>query len=133
MAFTCEQIFGKNVVLLILIPEVCFIGPKREIVSIYNEKFTTPENRHPYFIEVYRCVAIDNDDDLEKCRGDYYPVEDTWKNITIVVPDRSEKEFYKYVVYIHTSCKCEGPKSVRKLRWSEKGILGESIRKYRII
>ena len=117
----------------ILIPEVCFIGPKREVVSIYNEKFTTPENRHPYFIEVYRCVAIDNYDDVETCGGAKYPIQDTWKNITIVVPDRSEKKFYKYVVYNHTSCKCEGPNSVRKLRWSEKGILGESIRKYRII
>ena len=66
------------------------------------------------------------------CKSDKYPVQDTWKNITIVVPDRSEKEFYKYVVYNHTSCKCENPKS-RKLRWSEKGILGESIRKCRII
>ena len=87
------------------------------MISIYNEEFTTPKDRDPYFIEVYRCVTVDFEDEV-KCGGDMYPVPHTWTNIAIVVPDLGKKpKFYKYVIYNHTSCKCENPTSQsRKLR-----------------
>ena len=95
------------------------------MVSIYNENFSTPENRDPYFIEVYRCVEVKPF--KRKCNSDNYSVPHKWKSITIVVPNRSrdETKFYKYVIYNHTSCKC-GPLTVdRKLR--EKEETGECI------
>ena len=78
------------------------------MISIYNDNFTTPKDRDPYFIEVYRCVTVDPFNDHDKCGADKYPVPHNWTNITIVVPDHGKKpKFYKYVIYNHTSCKCE--------------------------
>ena len=79
------------------------------MVSIYNNDFTTPESKVPYFIEVNRCVKADY-----KCPSDLngYPVPSKKTEIEIVVPDLTNnyrggpKTFYKYVVYNHTSCKC---------------------------
>ena len=86
-----------------------FLGPQKEVVSIYNNDFTTPESKVPYFIEVYRCVKADY-----KCPSDRngYPVPSKKAEIEIVVPDLSKNYrggsvvFYKYVVNNHTSCKC---------------------------
>ena len=83
------------------------------MVSIYNDDFTTPLSRPQYFIEVYRCVEVF----FGECSssGRYgYPVPIKTAEIKIVVPDitnndrdpSSEKKFYKYVVYNHTSCEC---------------------------
>ena len=90
---------------------------KREVISIYNDNFTTPESRVPYFIEVYRCVETDHN-----CLSmETYPVPSNKTEIEIVVPDLTnsyrdliKKKFYKYVVYNHTSCKC-GKLEERKL------------------
>ena len=81
------------------------------MVSIYNENFTTPESRIPYFIEVHRCVLAGPDDD---CKAALYPMANDTKDIEIVVPDLTNNDrnpakkpkFYRYVVYNHTSCKC---------------------------
>ena len=87
-----------------------FLDPQKEVVSIYNNDFTTPESKVPYFIEVYRCVVADH-----TCSSDKkpYPVPSKKTEIEIVVPDLTnryrdplKKKFYKYVVYNHTSCKC---------------------------
>ena len=76
------------------------------MISIYNTNFTTPENRDPYFIEVYRCV-VDSMNDQENCSVNTHIVPDNWTKIEIVVPDLGDKtEFYKYVIYNHTSCIC---------------------------
>ena len=78
------------------------------MVSIYNNNFTTPESRVPYFIEVYRCV--NGDDGCSASMG--YSVPSNKTEIEIVVPDLTNnyregpKRFYKYVVYNHTSCEC---------------------------
>ena len=79
------------------------------MISIYNTNFTTPENRDPYFIEVYRCVAaLYTHEDQDECGADNNNiVPDNWTKIEIVVPDLGDKtEFYKYVIYNHTSCIC---------------------------
>ena len=87
--------------------------------------FTTPKDRDPYFIEVYRCVAVDTFYDVFNCGADKYPVQRTWTNITIVVPDLGNRsKFYKYVIYNHTSCKCENLTD-RKLRKEPVEELGE--------
>ena len=85
------------------------------MISIYNDNFTTPESRVPYCIEVYRCVEADH------CRSKEYPVPSNKTEIEIVVPDLTnsyrdpmKKNFYKYLVYNHTSCKC-GELEERKL------------------
>ena len=91
------------------------LGPEREVISIYNDNFATPKDRDPYFIEVYRCVAVITDEDKVKCGGHDYPVPHTWTNITIVVPDLGKNStFYKYVIYNHTSCKCGDRKLSKK-------------------
>ncbi|XP_028401245.1 uncharacterized protein LOC114524285 isoform X1 [Dendronephthya gigantea] len=98
-------------------------GPQKEVVSIYNDGFTTPESRNPYFIEVYRCVKIDKKY-IVKCLAKY-PVQATMTNIEIVVPDLTNKvrdpgnakKFYKYIVFNHTSCKCGNLKE-RKLYYT---------------
>ena len=86
------------------------------MISIYNDKFTTPGSRVPYFIEVYRCVEAD-----QNCHSNEYPVPSNKTEIEIVVPDLTntyrdplKKLFYKYVVYNHTTCKC-GKLEERKL------------------
>ena len=87
------------------------LGPEREVISIYNNDFTTPPSRFPYFIEVYRCVKGNYDCTIST---GYYPVPLKKETIEIVVPhltnnDRDPKnlpKFYKYVVYNHTACKC---------------------------
>ena len=88
------------------------------MVSIYNDNFTTPESRVPYFIAVYRCVEADHN-----CRINEktYPVQSNKTKIKIVAPDLTNsyrdpfnKKFYKYVVYNHTSCTC-GKFEKRKL------------------
>ena len=86
------------------------LGLRREVVSIYNNNFTTPESRIPYFIEVYRCVSAA---DLNcGVKTGYYPIPSKKTAIEIVVPDLTSnfregpKVFHKYVVYSHTSCKC---------------------------
>ena len=97
------------------------------MVSIYNNNFTTPESKVPYFIEVYRCVSAA---DLN-CGTGYYPMPSRRKEIEIVVPDLtnnyrgSSKLFYKYVVYNHTSCECGKPHLDKKktLQKSEGKIL----------
>ena len=76
----------------------------------------TPKDRDPYFVEVYRCVKVDIIKYHNACRGDKYPVPNTWTEIQVVVPDfANEKRFYKHVIYNHTSCKCGDPTD-RKLR-----------------
>ena len=87
------------------------LGPEREVISIYNNDFTTPQSRFPYFIEVYRCVKGN-----DKCSfNNSYPVPLKKETIEIVVPvtnnDLDPKNewkptFYKYVVYNHTACEC---------------------------
>ena len=94
----------------LFLPYICFTEPKREVISIYNDNFKTPKNRPPYFIEVYRCVAIDNDEDKEACGDKNYPIPLNWTNIAIVVKDLGdETKFYKYMIYNHTSCACGDP------------------------
>ena len=86
------------------------IGPQKEVVSIYNNNFITPKSRVPYFIEVYRCVILVDDN----CGSTEYPVPSNTTEIEVVVldfktkydRDPPKKTFYKYVVYNHTSCKC---------------------------
>ncbi len=80
------------------------------MVSIYDDNFTTPESRIPYFIEVYRCVLAGPNDN---CDNESYPVPVTKIPIEIVVPDLSntyrdgsKPKFYRYVIYTHISCKC---------------------------
>ena len=103
------------------------LGLRREVISIYNENFTTPKDRDPYFIEVYRCVTV-NLEYLAEC-GHKYPVPHTWTNITIVVPDLGKNStFYKYVIYNHTSCKCDGTGKERKLRKKLVEELGECLK-----
>ena len=102
------------------------LGPKREVVSIYNENFTTPQFRSPYFIEVYRCVELATDDDVSKCGSDNYPVPHTWTEIEIMVPDVNNEEFYKYIIYNHTLCKCGGIADTERKFWNDTVELGES-------
>ncbi|CAB4022767.1 Hypothetical predicted protein [Paramuricea clavata] len=88
------------------------LRPEKEVVSIYNDDFTTPPSRPPYFIEVYRCVKVE----LGGCFNgpNAYPVPKKVEEIEILVPDitnkvrdpSSKKNFYKYVVYNHTACTC---------------------------
>ncbi len=55
------------------------------MVSIYNDDFTTPESRMPYFIEVRRCVDGTGCLNTEK---NSYPVPVLkMEKIEIVVPD----------------------------------------------
>ena len=76
----------------------------------------TPCNRFPYFIEVYRCVKDDKSECLSGYGGSLFIVQDKMKEIEIVVPDPGNKtNFYSYVIYNHTSCKC-GLKNERKER-----------------
>ena len=96
------------------------LDPRREVISIYNENFTIPESRVPYFIAVYRCVEADHNCPTNR-PNKTYPVQSNETEIEIVVPDLTnsyrdplKKEFYKYVVYNHTSCKCGNLKE-RKL------------------
>ena len=102
------------------------------MISIYNDNFTTPESRVPYFIKVYRCVEAD-----PNCGSNKYPVPSNKTEIEIVVPDLTnsyrdliKKKFYKYVVYNHTSCKC-GKLKERKLYKKIQGDEGK-IRKTRL-
>ena len=105
------------------------LGPESEVISIYNDNFTTPKDRDPYFIEVYRCVTVNPVNDHDKCRPHDYPVPHTWTNITIVVPDLANRsKFYKYVIYNHTSCKCGD----RKLRRKPVEELGECLKSIQI-
>ena len=92
--------------------------PRREVISIYNDNFTTPESRVPYFIAVYRCVEADHNCPT---KNKAYPVQSKKIKVEIVVPDLTNSDrdpyknkFYKYVVYNHTSCKC-GKLEERKL------------------
>ncbi|XP_028418163.1 uncharacterized protein LOC114543333, partial [Dendronephthya gigantea] len=86
---------------------------QKEVVSIYNDEFTTPSSRYPYFIEVYRCVETDSILALNY-NSSCYPVQKTMTEIEIVVPDLTnnkrdssrKRKFYKYMVLNHTSCKC---------------------------
>ena len=76
------------------------------MVSIYNDDFTTPKSRMPYFIEVRRCV---NGTGCSRELNTYpVPVLAKMKEIVIVVPDSApdKQKWYKYVVYDHTSCRC---------------------------
>ena len=92
------------------------LGPEREVISVYNEDFTTPCNRTPYFIEVYRCVKDNGSRCSENQTVEDFIVPNETENITIVVPDTGNKtEFYSYVIYNHTSCKC-GTMDKRKER-----------------
>ena len=100
----------------------CFLGPQKLVISIYNDNFATPCNRTPYFIEVYRCVKDDN----SKCFGEYI-VQANQTKIKIVVPDTGDKtKFYSYVIYNHTSCKCEGDETKRKERDPKSNKGGEA-------
>ena len=97
------------------------LGLRREVVSIYNNNFTTPESRIPYFIEVHRCVWAA---DLI-CGTGYYPMPSRKTEIEIVVPDLTNnyrggpEVFYKNVVYNHTSCKCGKPQLDKKITLQE--------------
>ena len=109
------------------------LGPKREVISIYNENFTTPQFRSPYFIEVYRCVALATIDDEFECGSDNYPVPHNWTEIEIVVPDLSnEEKFYKFIIYNHTSCTCGGTPEIQKKFRNDTVELGESVMQYNI-
>jgi hypothetical protein len=91
-------------------PDSFVLEPQREVISIYNDDFTTPPSRPQYFIEVYRCVKLD----FGECGSSAYPVPKTTNEIEIVVPDITNKDrdssykkkFYKYVVHNHTTCQC---------------------------
>ena len=104
------------------------------MVSIYNDNFTTPESRYPYFIEVYRCVKVELSKYFSSCKTDKYPVQANMTRIEIVVPDLTNNErdpsktnkFYKYIVFNHTSCKC-GSLSERKLYNTSSNNLGRYI------
>ncbi|CAB3988099.1 Hypothetical predicted protein [Paramuricea clavata] len=78
-------------------------GLYEEVVSIYNEHFTTPESREPYLIKVHRCIIA--------CRTKTsiaMPYALIQKEIEIVVADiNNPTKFYKYVVYNHTKCGCD--------------------------
>ena len=109
---------GTDTIFLIIV-----LGPKREVVSIYNENFSTPKDRDPYFIEVHRCVEVNGAEEEHNCGSENNSiVPRTLENITIVVPNlsRDETKFYKYVIYNHTSCKCDSPTVDRKLREKEE-------------
>ena len=87
--------------------------PQREVISIYNDNFTTPCNKTPYFIEVYRCVKAE---EFECLNRPTYIVQANQTKIKIVVPDTDDKtKFYSYEIYNHTSCKC-GKEHERKER-----------------
>ena len=109
------------------------------MISIYNDDFTTPKGRDPYFIEVYRCVTVSTPKVISECGDDKYPVPHTWTDITIVVPGLGTKpKFYKYVIYNHTSCKCEdrtsnGQLPDRKLRKEPVEKLGECLKSIQIL
>ena len=71
-------------------------------MSIYNDNFTTPESREPYFIKVHRCII--------PCwyNSTGMPIALIQKEIEIVVADiNNPTKFYKYVVYNHTKCGCD--------------------------
>ena len=96
------------------------LGLAKEVVSVYNENFTTPPGRFGYFIEVQRCVKAYEDN--PGC----LTMPKDFEKITIVVPDvTNETIFYKYVVYNHTSCGC-GNLDQWKLRddREERGTVG---------
>ena len=90
------------------------LGPQKKVISVYNDNFTTPCNRTPYFIEVYRCVEAGE----YECFGEFI-VQANQTKIEIVVPDTGDKtKFYSYVIYNHTSCTC-GKENDRKEREPE--------------
>ena len=104
------------------------------MVSIYNDNFTTPDSRVPYFIEVYRCVdAADCSNSSPKPQ---YPVPLNMTEIEIVVPGltnnyqdlQTKPKFYKYVVYNHTTCKCGQliERNLTKKIENNEGILRKS-------
>ena len=79
-------------------------------MSIYNDNFTTPESREPYFIKVHRCII--------PCwyNSTGMPIALIQKEIEIVVADiNNQKKFYKYVVYDHISCVCRNVTQINKL------------------
>ena len=81
-----------------------------EVVSIYNEDFTTPESREPYFIKVHRCIKACWNRSIDM------PVALTQEEIEIVVADiNNQTKFYKYVVYDHISCVCRNSTQINKL------------------
>ncbi|CAB4017946.1 Hypothetical predicted protein [Paramuricea clavata] len=86
-----------------------------EVVSIYNEDFTTPESREPYFIKVHRCIKACRSTSIEM------PIANltTQNEIEIVAADiNNQTKFYKYVVYDHISCVCRNvtqPIEINKL------------------
>ncbi|CAB4019963.1 Hypothetical predicted protein [Paramuricea clavata] len=112
LMYTIALLIGQNAYSNLPILRSFVLGPQREVVSIYDDNFSTPSSRPQYFIEVYRCVKIE----VGECSSDSegYPVPNKTEEIEIVVPDitnkdrdpNNEKKFYKYVVYNHTSCKC---------------------------
>ena len=67
------------------------LGPQKEVVSVYNDDFTTPKSRYPYFIEVYRCVKAKFDPSFNRY-NDKYPVNNTFTEIEMVVPDLTNHE-----------------------------------------
>ena len=75
------------------------------MVSIYSANFSDiPPHRDPYYIKVYRCVI---DSHSWQC-GEGSPKPKFQREIKIVVPDlQNQTKFYKYIVYNHTSCKCQ--------------------------
>ncbi|XP_046861640.1 uncharacterized protein LOC124454931 [Xenia sp. Carnegie-2017] len=78
---------------------------KEEVVSIYSANFSDiPPHRDPYYIKVYRCVI---DSHSWQCvKG--WPKPKFQREIKIVVPDlQNQTKFYKYIVYNHTSCRCQ--------------------------
>ena len=109
-------------------PPNFFSGPKREVISIYNENFTTPQFRSPYFIEVYLCIALATIDDESVCGSDNYLVPHNWTEIEIVVPDVNNEvtKFYQYIIYNHTSCKCGGTPEAQRIFRNDTVELGES-------
>ena len=80
-------------------------------MSIYNENFTTPESREPYFIKVHRCIKA-----CWTGRSIDMPIALTQTEIEIVVADiNNQTKFYKYVVYNHTRCGCHNVTQINKL------------------
>ena len=92
-------------------------------MSIYGDKFYTPESREPYFIKIQRCVTtignwkqfLNSDIDSDECWSVPAKNGSVRKEIEIVVPDiNNGTKFYKYVVYNDTACECGTEQDVKQ-------------------
>ncbi|XP_028416383.1 uncharacterized protein LOC114540392 [Dendronephthya gigantea] len=135
----------KHIAMKIIVVLIIFMVPvtsrriytseaQKEVVSIYNDNFTTPISRYPYFIEVYRCSKIYFRAFSFNCMLYHYPVPATMSKIEIVVPDvanderdpDTKKKFYKYIVFNHTSCTCGELRERKLYNTSSNNLVSES-------